>query len=236
MPGNKKKSFSVLTVSKRTGWEHKAYRSVGRQTALPEKWVIVSELMSETLPPLNTGRYGILWKSAPRQTRLSNLNASLNAGLRLIDTDYVIFYQDFIELKEDCFDKLLELVTPTTLVTTCTPNYDGSDDGRYTGCDSPRRCRPEEWEANVSIAPMGVIRELGGFDERLDSGWSWDNALLARKAAMLGAKFICDESNRPKLYPHEMSSHNTLPKNGQLCERIIHNIRSGKEPINCGCL
>ena len=54
-----------------------------------------------------TGRYDIDWIPAPTQTKLSNLNASLNAGLKLVDTDYVIFYQDFIELKENCFEKLL---------------------------------------------------------------------------------------------------------------------------------
>jgi hypothetical protein len=235
------KTFSVLTVSKRTGWEPTAIKSLSIQAARPQSWIIVHE-NKDNVSLAGLGN-PLPWRGlstrviqAPPQTKLSNLNASLNEGLRHITSDYVIFYQDFIELKEDCFEKLLENADERTWVTTCTPNYDGSDDTRYTGIDLPRPCRPEEWEANVSIAPMSAIRELGGFDERLDNGWSWDNALLARKAAMLGAKFICDESNRPKLYPHEMSSHETLPKNGALCERIIRDIRSGKEDINCHCL
>lgn len=239
------KSFTVLTVSKRTGWAKIAVKSLATQTIKPSKWIIVTEDKEALHKELNKSGLGnpLPWgisidvRQAPKQTKLSNLNASLNEGLRHIYMEkYVIFYQDFIELKEDCFEKLLELADKRTWVTTCTPNYDGSNDSRYTGVDLPRPCRPEEWEANVSIAPMGMVRELGGFDERLDNGWSWDNALLARKAAILGAKFICDESNRPKLYPHEMSSHETLPKNGLLCERIIRDIRSGKEPLNCGCL
>lgn len=239
-------SFDVLTATKRLGWLPIAVKSLSIQTVKPTKWIIVTEDKDELMDefrssglgnPLPWGGISIEVYQAPEQTQLSNLNASLNAGLRHIYMEkYVIFYQDFIELKEDCFEKLLELADKRTFVTTCTPNYDGSDDSRYTGVDLPRSCRPEEWEANVSIAPMGVIRDLGGFDERLDNGWSWDNALLARKAAMLGAKFICDESNRPKLYPHEMSSHETLPKNGDLCEQIIQAIRDGLEPINCGML
>ena len=236
-----KKSFSVLTVSKRHGWELMAFNSIDRQTEQPAKWVIVHEDIAKFLD--NT-KYTTLLDTAsqvrlvqaPKQVRLSNLNASLNEGLRRIDTDYVIFYQDLIELQEDCFDKLLNLVDEKTFVTTCTPNYDGSNDGRYTGIDCPRVCRPEEWEANVAIAPMHLIRSCGGFDDRLDNGWSWDNVLLAKKAAMLGAKFVIDEGNRPKLYPHEMSSHETLPKNGALCERILKDVRSGKEPLNCNCL
>lgn len=213
------KDFSVLTVSKRIGWKADANHCVAKQTAQPFEWIVIQE--------------GV---NAPKQTRLSNLNASLNEGLRQVTTDYVIFYQDFIELPKDCFEKLLALVDERTFVTTCTPNYDGSSDSRYTGVDEPRRCRPEEWETNVAIAPMKALRELGGFDTRLDTGWSWDNALLARKAAMLGYKFIIDESNRPKLYPHEMSSHETLPLNNVLCEQILLNIRNGKEEINCHCI
>lgn len=226
-------SFSVITVSRRTGWEDIAAASLRKQTVQDFRWIIVSEQQ------LQLGKFEgleICPLNAPPKTKLSNLNASLNKGLRHAFEDYVIFYQDFIELKEDCFEKLLALADARTWVTTCTPNYNGTNDSRYTGTDLPRPCRPEEWEANVSIAPMAMVRECGGFDERLDNGWSWDNALLARKAAMIGAKFICDESNRPKLFPHDMASHTTLPKNGDLCERIIRDIRSGKEEISCNHL
>lgn len=214
------KTFDVLTVSSRTGWESIAEDSIKRQTVQPESWVIVSE------QPL-TLRY---WR-APKAKRLSNLNASLNEGLRRVKSDYVIFYQDFIELRKDCFEKLIELATPKTFVTTCTPNYDGSDDIRYTGTNNPRPCRPEEWESNVSIAPMAMIKKLGGFDEEYDWGWSWDNVNLAERAAMLGAKFICDESNRPKLYSHEMESRADLPLNIQRHQRTMREIRMGKRSL-----
>lgn len=224
------KSFCVLTVTKRIDWERMAEDSIERQTIQPNKWIVVTE------QNCIIGKIPSVVLFAPKRKRLSNLNASLNQGLRIVDTDYVIFYQDFIELKEDCFEKLLNLADEKTFVTTCTPHYDGTDDIRYTGVDTGRVCRPEEWEANVAIAPMKMIRELGGFDERLDNGWSWDNVLLAKKAAILGSKFVLDESNRPKLYPHDMISHNTLPPNGVLCNQILKDIREGKEDLNCRCL
>lgn len=505
------KSFSVLTVSKRLGWEHDAETSLKLQTVQPQKWVVVTEDRYSIACLLPWGNTGVGHIYAPPKTRLSNLNASLNEGLRHIDTDYVIFYQDFIELEENCFEKLLGLADEKTFITTCTPNYDGcfvagtqilttdgyksienvttddkvitpfgrdrvlkcgstgvkqvrdygilkatpnhkiltnrgvvpiddirytdsiwveragqktllgrrytflaylifailarrtgltdyissglltrslevklassteksgsiimdrfqkviksttktatmitrlkalslflqattqsnifgdetkehekvlkklenllksgtqqkrgdngtpneekltgliewlireyatsvpkhmllevpeqvgfavptvkpqplenaevwnlttengcyiangvlvsnSDDGRYTGLDAPRPCRPDEWEANVAIAPMGIIRELGGFDEEYDWGWSWDNVNLAQRAAMLGAKFIIDESNRPKLYVHEMSSHTTLPLNAERHERTMKEIRQGTKPIQLNYL
>lgn len=208
------KSFSILTVSKREGWYDAAAEQVRAQTISPEDWIIVQE--------------GV---TAPKPIRPSNLNRSLNSGLKLIKSDYVIFYQDFIELPLDCFEKLLNLADERTFVTTCTPNYDGSDDTRYLGVDGPRPCRPEEWETNVAIAPMKALRELGGFNEEYDNGWSWDNVNVAERAAMLGYRFIIDESNRPKLLPHEQTSKLTMKTNGERHAKEMELIRKGLKPL-----
>lgn len=226
-----KPSFSVLTVSKRTGWEIDAIRCMEQQTIKPYEWIIVSECLGEVIGGFTTSNYAIVAIPAPEQIRASNLNASLNEGLQHISTDYVIFYQDFIDLPKDCFEKLISLATPETFVTTCTPNYDGTDDARYTGLDTPRTCRPEEWEANVAIAPMSVLRELGGFEEELDNGWAWDNVNVAERAAMLGCNFIIDESNRPKLLPHELTSKLELELNEERHTRIMKEIRDGIRPL-----
>lgn len=226
--------FSVVTISKRRGWEALAYQSIRKQTVQPEKWVIVQEdgpVMVSFLSELYNGGLPVSQVTAPEAIRPSNLNAATNEGLRQVDSDYVIFYQDFIELPEDCFEKLLALADDKTFVTTCTPNYDGSDDGRYLGVDGPRPCRPAEWEINVAIAPMKALRELGGFEEELDLGWSWDNVNVAERAALLGYKFAIDESNRPKLLPHEMTSRLQLELNGDRHARIMEEIRKGIRPI-----
>jgi hypothetical protein len=213
-----------------------AHRSMNAQTVKPDKWVVVLEYEPKWHLFKMPQPCEVEVLRAPEKMRLSNLNASLNEGLRHIDSDYVIFYQDFIELQEDCFEKLLDLADPQTLVTTCTPTYDGADDGRYTGANAPRPCRPDEWEANVAIAPMKLLRELGGFEERLDHGWSWDNVHLAKRAAMLGASFVLDESNRPKLHDHEQTSKLSLTPNGEFCTRDIAAIRAGRRPVRLSYL
>lgn len=226
-----RQTFCVLTVTKRTGWEQIAEESMARQYIFPDLWVIVAEepeKINITKFPANVVKI----IKAPKKKRLSNLNASLNAGLKLIDSSYVIFYQDFIELQPDCFSKLLQSVNRhDTFVTTCTPNYDGSDDSRYTGVDKIRTCRPEEWEANVAIAPMAIIKQLGGFDEEYDNGWSWDNVNLAQRAAMLGAKFKVDESNRPKLHLHELTSKLEMPLNYKRHMDTMEDIKNYKKSI-----
>src|ERR1700691_4549570 len=137
--------FDILTVSKRNGWEECAWRQVANQTVQPHKWFCIHE------NPEYSTHYLSWWlQKAPKKTKASNLNASLNAGLRLIRADYVIFYQDFIDLPEDCFKKLLNLVNDHTFVTTCAPKYNGDNDSRYLGIDGPRPCLAEEWETNVA--------------------------------------------------------------------------------------
>lgn len=222
-------NYTVLTVSKRTGWFERACEQIKKQSIRPVKWIIVPEGSFDSWH----GDYPcpVEFWPAPLQIRASNLNASLNEGLRHVDTKYVIFYQDFIDLEKNTFKKLLELADENTFVTTCTPNYDGSDDGRYTGVDKPRNCTPAEWETNVAIAPMKAILELGGFEEELDNGWSWDNVNLAERAAMLGYEFILDESNRPKLLPHEQTSKLTMEINAERHVNILEEIRNGTRPI-----
>lgn len=118
-------------------------------------------------------------------------------------------------------------------VTTATINPDGNHDARYLETDLLRECPPDQWEANVAIAPMKAIYELGGFDESYDDGWSWDNVNLAERAAMLGYKFYIDERIKPQLlfHPKEPDLDPTIILNGGYHERRMAEIRAGEYPL-----
>lgn len=229
--------LAVLTVTKRTGWGERAAQSILTQTLLPSQWIIITEdIAGEIKRELNPDQFwnkcSTLISNSPPQIRLSNLNRSLNYGLRnYVHAKYIIFYQDYIDLQPDCFEKLVAVASQDerTFVTTATINDDGTDDSRYTGQDTVRQCRPEEWEANVAIAPMRIIKQLGGFDEEYDNGWSWDNCNLAERAAMLGARFLVDETNRPQLLHHPKVTD--MPTNGLRHQRTMAAIRAGKKPL-----
>lgn len=233
---------ACLTVTKRIGWGQGAAKSILSQTLLPSQWIIVTEgyagiLKKEIDQAQFWNKCSTLITNAPPQIRLSNLNRSLNYGLRnYIHAKYVIFYQDFIDLPEDCFEKLVEIASQDerTFVTTATINDDGTDDSRYTGQNIVRQCRPEEWEANVAIAPMKIIKQLGGFDEEYDNGWSWDNCNLAERAAMLGCRFLVDETNRPQLLYHPKVTD--MPTNGLRHQQNMTAIRAGKKPLKLNYL
>lgn len=219
---------TILTVTKRKGWFARASRRFKLQTLRP-KWIVVAE------PKCRPREQGYAeWLVAPYKVRRSNLNASLNHGLKHIDTEFVIFYQDFIDLPSDCFEKLVHSAMQTGgFVTTATINPNGNHDGRYLNIDLLRECRPEEWEANVAIAPMEAIKKLGGFDETYDDGWSWDNVNLAERAAMLGYKFYIDERIKPQLlfHPKEPDLDPTITLNGGYHERRMAEIRAGEYPL-----
>lgn len=220
---------TVLTVTKRKNWFKRARQQYLQQSVQP-RWIIVNEPDCVS----RDERMVAEWFTAPRKIRRSNLNASLNHGLNNVRTPYVIFYQDFIDIPKDCFEQLILDVKETGgFVTTATINPDGNHDGRYLGADLLRECPPDQWEANVAIAPMEAIYELGGFDESYDDGWSWDNVNLAERAAMLGYKFYIDERIKPRLLFHvkEPDLDPTIPLNGGYHERRMAEIRAGDYPL-----
>jgi len=224
------KPFTIVSVTKRDGWFARACGQVAKQSSKPVKWVIVPEIPLTDIHQADMPCPVELWP-APPHLRVSNLNASLNEGLRHVDTPYVIFYQDLIDLPQHCFARLLKHVDNRTFVTTVTKNDDHTteEDPRYTGLNRARLCPPEEWESNVAAAPMDMIRALGGFDAEYDAGWSWDNVNLAQRAAMLGARFICDEANRPQLLYHP--KERSIPLNAEFHERVLDDTRRGLRPL-----
>jgi hypothetical protein len=228
--------IDVLTVTKRHNWYELALESIQRQR-MDIHWVIVDEHMlpqeeHQTMDFRGDNVLMTTFLSAPPKTRISNLNASLNKGLRFCQTDVVIFYQDLIILQDNCFRDLVDLsmANDYAFVGTVTKNPpDEHDDMRYLKVDCLRPCMPEEWEANVGLAPMAIIQELGGFDEEYDNGWSWDNVNIAERAAMLGCKFFLDEANRPQLLSH--SKEKSMSPNGEFHAQRMREIKDGKRPI-----
>jgi glycosyltransferase involved in cell wall biosynthesis len=219
---------SVLTVSKRTGWEHTAEQSLESQSFRDFEWVVVTE-QAYSHSCFAFAKH----LKAPPKTRASNLNKSLNHGLKHCKGQYVLFYQDFITLQPDAIERLLENANDHTFITTATHNG-GKFDLRYTEANDVHQVPPQFWEANVALAPMKVIKELGGFDEEYDNGWSWDNCNLAERAELLGCDFLMDERVKPLLHDHEPSDVHNL--NGEFHEQRMRDIKAGLYPLRLAYL
>lgn len=234
--------LTVLTVTKRGSWAKFAIESLKSQTYQDFDWVIVYEygcLTKEDVQALDKSNIHITLVQAPEKKRASNLSASNNAGLRLIKSKYVMFYQDLILLEPDCIEKMMKLAKPDLFITTLTMNPDGQEeDPRYTWQDCVRECTPQEWEENVALAPMKAIKELGGYDEEYDNGWAWNNCNVAERADMLGYRFILDETNRPQLLNHvkEPVLHPEIPANGDYHDKNMEDIRAGRKTLKLAYL
>lgn len=215
----------VLTVTKREGWEQVAEASLASQTFQGFDWVVVHE------PEVTISAPRAKVIVAPPKKRVSNLSASNNAGLKQFKGyDYVIFYQDFIVLPPDCFQKLIKVAEETSgFVSTITLNDDGSKDLRDLGTNLVRPCKPEEWEENVAIAPMQALEILGGYDEEYDDGWAWNNCNVAERAEMLHYPFYIDESIRPQLLYHPKET--SITPNGEFHAQRMKAIRNKEFPL-----
>jgi len=212
----------VLTVTKRTGWEKMALDSLARQTVAYNKYIVISSV------PLK-----IDYIIEPKPLRKYNLNRAYNEGFRHLESEYVLLYDDFIELEPTTIEYLLETSRPNRIVTTAT-HENGEQDGRYLGLDTPHRCRADEWEINVAMAPTKLFFELGGCDEEYDDRWAWGNVNLAQRAEMIGYETWIDERVKPKLIPHKRDT--SRENNYDFNEKRINEIKLGKRPISCDYL
>lgn len=52
--------------------------------------------------------------------------------------------------------------------------------------------QPQEWEADLAVAPRKAFFDIGGYDETYCDGWSWENVEVAYRAKAAGYNFICD--------------------------------------------
>lgn len=228
--------ISILTVSKRTGWEEIAERSIMNQALLGNtireyEWVVVTE------NPLvfTEGMARVYQAPKKKQGRLSNLSASVNEGLRHCKGQYVVFYQDFIELDPGAIEALVMSCEETNgLVSSACIDHEGNFDSRYTGMDCLRIALPDEWETNFAVAPMSILRELGGSDEEYDYGFAWDNVNIAERASMLGATVWVNELVRPKLLYH--AKERDIPPNGERHAKTMRAIREGRLPLKLNYL
>lgn len=219
---SKSVSVDIITATKRTGWEDLAQRSLRNQTVKYNQWIVVSEI---PLP--------IMTIEAPKKIRKYNLNRSYNHAIKFSTADYILFYDDWIELEPHTLQYLLETATPKRLVTTATHENDKFD-ARYLGLDVPHPCLPDEWEMNVGLAPRQALLDVGGFDEEFDDRWAWGNVDFAERAAMLGYEVWIDERVQPRLIPHGRNTERE--NNGEFSAQRLRDIRAGKRPLKCNYL
>lgn len=93
---------------------------------------------------------------------------------------------------------------------------------------------PLEWEANWGCFPKQAWLDVGGFDERFDAGWGYDNCDFADRAQLAGYRIFLDCDNPVLCYSHinlfgEQTRRDAAPNNCALYNRLSRDRERGLE-------
>jgi len=125
-----------------------------------------------------------------------DLNASMNKMLRRAKGDIIVSAQDWMKLQGNALEKIDELhrMTDKTAFTYPVLKVDEFDDEHLRGDWRPNKndfIPYYQWETDFASAPKEMFFDIGGYDEEMDQGWSWDNVNVAHRAKMAGYTFRC---------------------------------------------
>jgi len=172
-----------------------------------------------------------------------DLSAAMNRMLKRAKGDIILIYQDYIRIPNDYELERIAKVHSEYPKTFFTYSLGKIKDGVITwdwrNSRKQKRIQniePREWEADFASAPKQAFFDIGGYDERFDEGWSWENVNLAQRADKAGYNFmLCPDIKVVAIdhdaeYPHPFRGKN---ENGNLANNILRNeINQGNWKLN----
>lgn len=147
------------------------------------------------------------WLVEINTTGKHDLNSAFNKMLKRAKGELIVFLQDYIKIEEDGLQKFWDFYkeNPDTFFT--------GPVGKVTKWgDEPQwdwRIEREdivwnECEFDWGAAPKKALDDIGGFDERLDQWWSFDNVSVGKRAGLCGYKFACLPEVRAVALDHDL--------------------------------
>ena len=193
-----------------------------------------------------------------------NLSASLNEGVRYATGELIVLLQDYIYLPPDAIEKYVkkyELEGPKCLISGVSDQFASPPidcplgawsvwdhdvplppSGEIVFKDPRNKDRggffvtiPLEWEANWGCFPKQAWIDVGGFDERFDAGWGYDNVDFADRCQHAGYRIFLDCDNPVQCYSHinlfnEQGRRDSAPNNCALYNRLERDRHKWLEP------
>lgn len=121
------------------------------------------------------------------------LSQDLNKMLKRAKGEIVVMLQDCIKVEPDFLEKInaLEDLENTFYTFPIGKIIKEDDEPKWDWRHffDVRDIQPQEWEADLATAPLKAFKDIGGYDERYDEGWSWENCGVAYRANYLNYKF-----------------------------------------------
>lgn len=160
-----------------------------------------------------------------------DLNAAYNRMLRRAKGELVVSLQDFIKIEQTGLEKFWNyyLVNPAFVTAPVGQTLD------WQHIDWDWRKHPasvmnwHSWEIDWASAPLEALKAIGGFDEELDKGWSYDNVNVGLRADLAGYKFAVLKDNPAVHFSHnKVTPHPFLPQqDANLHNQRLDEIRRG---------
>jgi len=152
-----------------------------------------------------------------------DLNAAMNRMLRRAKGELIVFLQDFIKIEPDGLEKFwlayqnkhAFYTAPVGKMHNGLEVYDWRKAGRV-------ECDWKVWEIDWGAAPRDYLFNIGGFDERLDEAWGFDNVNVGLRADMAGYKFFNIPANPAIAIDHDKIMHHPFR---ELRDPDLHNQR-----------
>lgn len=137
------------------------------------------------------------------------LPSDMNKALKRAG-DIVIILQDCIRVPDNFIEyvKKLDLKNKAYTFPVSKVKSWGDDpvhDWRYT---RDGRIAYREWETDLAVAPLKMFKDIGGYDEDFNNGWSWDNVEVACRAEFAGYEFFCNNKVLGTALDHDFVKEN----------------------------
>lgn len=92
------------------------------------------------------------------------------------------------------------------------------------------KCEWNGWEIDWGACPTKLLKEIGGFDERLDGAFGMDNVIVGKKAEKAGFKFSCVKDNQVLGFDHARGSEHEFKdkRDTHMADYILRKIEMGE--------
>lgn len=125
-------------------------------------------------------------------TNKHDLNLAFNKMISRAKGELIVFYEDFTKIDPDGLQKFWDAYqqNPDTCFTAPVGKVLSFDETpRYDWRAHTEECDWARCELDWGAIPKKILLNIGGFDERLDQWWSFDNVSVGKRAQLLGYKF-----------------------------------------------
>ena len=161
--------ISIITPTIRPEYLSLTYECLKKQTYQNFKWLVEPDFPSDRFL----------------------LPKALNNAIGRAKGEIIVMLQDCIEIPDNFLEHIMNTYNGD-FVTYPVGKKNGKNVDWDWRKEESREIQPQEWEADLAIAPRKSFFDIGGYDEAYCDGWSWENVEVAYRAEKAGYKFRCD--------------------------------------------